>query len=205
MANYFCEKYRVLGYLNSENYDSDCNYEELERRILSSIDYAQDTPIIKHFKCNYIEGKVPLYAAIEVFSFGTLVFFFECMKSDDRKQIAKLYGDDVDEYYMRSWLNSINYLRNLCSHFNRLYKQTVMKKPKLYKKQDEEVDNNTIFSIICCMRYLLEEPEDDWFSLVSSLKDLFINSLYVKEKDLGFISGWEIKLLDHFPEYKELL
>lgn len=198
IANYFCKNYGVLGYLDSANFDEYCNFSFLEEKINKSIDYAKDSPIIKNFKFNYVNGTAPLYAVVEIFSLGTLIKFYESMKPDDRKYIAKLYGEDVDDYYLISWLDSINYLRNLCSHFNRLYKQTVMKKPKLYKRQDGEVNNNTIFSILCCMRYLLAEPEDDWISLVGGLEDILRdNTLFVKESDLGFIPGWKAKLLDH--------
>ncbi len=40
----------------------------------------------------YEDSKLPLYALIEVFSFGTLSKFYKNMISSDKKEIEKLFG-----------------------------------------------------------------------------------------------------------------
>ncbi len=73
-----------------------------------------------------------------------------------------------------------------------------MKRPRLYSRQDAGVDSARLFSILCCMRYLLTDPDDDWDSFVGGLSDLLEEyKPYVKESDLGLIPGWKAKLKVH--------
>ena len=124
---------------------------------------------------------------------------YNSMKKEDRKAIADMYTN-VNDYYLGSWLVSISYVRNLCMHYNRLYNKALVKKPKLYPKQDGDVDNSKLFSVFCCMRYLYSEY-GDWGGFVGSLKDLFDDYRdCVKLSKLGFGDNWETKLLDQEPE-----
>ena len=199
ITNHFCVKYGVLGYLDSANFDEAASYSELSYKIEQCLAQSKDSPIIKNFRHNYQDGAVPLYAAIEIFTFGTLALFFKAMKIDDRKAIADMY-EGVNQHYLSSWLVSIGYVRNLCSHFNRLYNKTLVKKPHLYKRQDINVDNSKLYSVLCCMRYLLKES-GEWRSFVNALEDLLNEySDCVKPSGIGCIkNGWKEKLLDQEP------
>lgn len=199
ITNYFCVKYGVLGYLDRANFDEAASYSELENKIAQCIGQSKDSPIVRNFKNNYVDGKVPLYAAIEIFTFGTLALFYKSMKPEDRKAIAAMY-ENVNEHYLKSWLVSIGYVRNLCSHFNRLYKKTLIKKPSLYTKQDAGVNNSRVYSVFCCMRYLLKET-GEWSGFVYALDDLLKEySDCVKPSGIGCIeNGWKEKLLDQEP------
>lgn len=200
ITNHFCVKYGVLGYLDESNFDENAVYSELDKKIGICLSQAKDSPIVKNFQYNYEDGKIPLYAAIELFTFGTLALFYKSMKVEDRKAIAKMYKN-VNEHYLSSWLASIGYVRNLCSHFNRLYDKTLIKKPLLYKRQDGDVDNSRLYSVLCCMRYLLNES-GEWRSFVNALDDLLKEySDCVKPSKIGCIStGWKDKLLDQEPQ-----
>ena len=67
---------------------------------------AMDIPAqIANLKANNLiieDGKIPLYAAIELFTFGTLALFYKSMKVEDRKASAKMYKN-VNEHYLSSW------------------------------------------------------------------------------------------------------
>lgn len=199
ITNYFCEKYGVLGYLDRASFDEAASYSELSDKIDRCLEQSKESPIVKNFRNNYVEGKVPLYAAIEIFTFGTLALFYSSMKKEDRKAIAAMY-DGVDERYLSSWLVSIGYVRNLCSHFNRLYKKNLVKKPLLYKRQDGDVNNTKLYGVLCCMRYLLKET-GEWPTFVNALEDLLDEySDCVKPSGIGCIEhGWKDKLLDQEP------
>ena len=60
---------------------------------------------------------------MELFSFGTLAFFYKDMHSGDKKELADRYygcsSADLD-----NWLFCLNELRNYCAHYNRLYGNT---------------------------------------------------------------------------------
>ncbi len=195
IANYFGVKYGSMGYLDEKNFEK--NYTDLLDKINTSIEYSQTASSIKHFTEEY--GKVPLYAAIEVFSFGVLSDFYKSMHKEDRTAIAKLYYKG-DERYLSSWFDSIAYTRNICAHFGRLYQKNITKLPLLFSPEDDDVkNNNRLFRVLCCMRYVCHEFKD-WGSVVASIKDL-IDSYegLVKTSGLGFSDGWFDKLLDQEP------
>lgn len=199
ITNYFCVKYGPLGYLDESNFEEYSTYNQLTEKIEQCLFQSKDSPIIRNFREKYIDGKVPLYAAIEVFTFGTLALFYKSMKKEDRKAIAAMY-ENVDEYYLSSWLVSIAYVRNLCSHFNRLYSKNLIKSPKLYESDKNGEQYARLYSVLCCMKYLLKES-GEWPGFVGALADL-LNEYTdcVKPSRIGCVeTKWKEKLLDQEP------
>lgn len=114
ISNFFAENYGVLGYYDSDKYRN------------------SKAPFVKKFRENYEGGQLPIYALVEVFSFGTLSKFYKNMKNGDKKIVAKLFC--VGYTYLESWLESIAYVRNICAHYGRLYNAKLAKTPILYKE-----------------------------------------------------------------------
>lgn len=132
VANYFAEQYGVLGYLNSENFEEEVYHKEFLEDIEEEIRRNSKAPFVKNFRENYEGGNLPIYALVEVFSFGTLSKFFKNMHNKDKKAIANTFG--VGYTYIESWLESISYVRNICAHYGRLYNAKLSKTPMLYKE-----------------------------------------------------------------------
>lgn len=70
-------------------------------------------PFVRNFQQNYEGGELPIYALVEIFSFGTLSKFYKNMLNEDKKSIAKTFG--VGYTYLESWIESISYVRNICA------------------------------------------------------------------------------------------
>lgn len=68
------------------------NLRKLGLVINSEVERNKKSAFVKNFKCNYETGKIPMYALIELFGFGTLSKFYENMKQEDKKEIAQIYG-----------------------------------------------------------------------------------------------------------------
>lgn len=202
IVNTFCNKYGALGYWNSENFRPD-RFSRLKSKMSNNMDSVKDdSPIIRHFTSN---KKVPLYAAAEVFTFGTLAQFFYSMKPEDQEEIAKLYYKGDKEYLM-SWFMSVGNLRNKCVHFERLYNKGMEKIPKLLPEDTELTSNTKLFRVLSCMRYLCHEYEDDWFATVNAIKSLIEENVdYVNQEELGCFDGWYEKLLDEVNIVSKLL
>lgn len=92
IANYFSLKYGPLGYLNESNFENSEYHSEFLNEIEDELRRNYKTPFVKNFRDNYEDSKLPLYALIEVFSFGTLSKFYKNMISSDKKEIEKLFG-----------------------------------------------------------------------------------------------------------------
>ena len=142
LANYFSLKYGVLGYKEEKNFVNPKYHSELCDDIESEVGRNSRAPFIKNYKENYQDGEIPLYALVEVFSFGTLSKFFKNMHPVDKKQVSKTFG--IGYTYFESWIENIAYVRNMCAHYGRLYNAKMVKTPILYKEYDA-VNRGEIF------------------------------------------------------------
>jgi len=88
LANYFCVKYGVLGYRDAANFADDGYYTDFLDDIAIEIARNAKAPFVKNFQQNYVDGSMPLYALVELFSFGTLSKFFKNMKNEDKKAVV---------------------------------------------------------------------------------------------------------------------
>ena len=146
-------------------------------------------PFVKNFRENYEGGNLPIYALVEVFSFGTLSKFFKNMHNKDKKAIANTFG--VAYTYIESWLESISYVRNICAHYGRLYNAKLSKTPMLYKEYTRVgIRNNRIYGVLLCMKYLLKN-DSHWNLFVDNIEMLFDKYESVKIDTMGFPKEWK--------------
>ena len=88
VANFFAEQYGVLGYLQAENFADENYHAQFLKDINEEIGRNSKAPIVRNFRENYEGGNLPIYALVEVFSFGTLSKFYKNMFNKDKKAIA---------------------------------------------------------------------------------------------------------------------
>lgn len=186
VSNCFCAEYGVLGYKDKKNFASypDKLEQDLEREIKRNF----RTPFIRNYKENYVNGDIPMYALVEILSFGMLSKFYKNMHNSDKKKIASIYG--VGYAYLESWIESISYVRNICAHYGRLYNVSLTKKPKMYKDDViMGVSNNRIMGMVICLKHLL--PKDrHWDEFVEELDSLLNKYPHVKKEKIGFPDNW---------------
>jgi abortive infection bacteriophage resistance protein len=109
LANYFSSKYGVLGYEDARNFRDPKHHTSFLEDIKNEITRNAKSPFVKNFRDNYENGKIPFYALVELFSFGTLSKFFKNMKNEDKKAVSLTYG--VSYKYFESWIESIAFVR----------------------------------------------------------------------------------------------
>lgn len=194
VANFFAEQYGVLGYLQAENF-ADANYHaQFLKDIKEEIGRNSKAPFVRNFRENYEGGNLPIYALVEVFSFGTLSKFYKNMLNKDKKAIAKSFG--VGYTYFESWLESISYVRNICAHYGRIYNAKLSKTPILYKEYTQVgIGNNRIYGVLLCLKHLLKN-DVHWNLFVDKIELLFDKYQYVKISTMGFPENWR-ELLQH--------
>ena len=131
---------------------------------------------------------MPIYALVEICSFGTLSKLYKNLNNSDKKEIAKAYG--IGYTYVESWLESISYVRNICAHYGRIYNAKLTKKPMMYKQYSEmDVSNERIFAVLLCMKKLIND-ESKWHSFVDRVEALIIRHKSINTKSIGFIDNW---------------
>lgn len=189
IANYFADTYGVLGYKESANFVDEEYYNTFLEDIEEELGRNSKAPFVRNFKENYEGGDLPIYALVEVFSFGTLSKFYKNMKNVDKKAVAKSFG--IGYTYLESWLESISYVRNICAHYGRLYNAKLSKTPMLYKEYSQAgIGNNRIFGVLLCMKQILKN-DAHWNQYVDQIEMLIDKYEKVDVKTMGFPKNWK--------------
>lgn len=192
LANFYAEQYGVLGYLQAENFSNENYHAQFLEDIKEEVRRNSKAPFVRNFKENYEGGNLPIYALVEVFSFGTLSKFYKNMLNKDKKAIAKTFG--VGYTYFESWLESISYVRNICAHYGRIYNAKLSKTPILYKEYTQVgIGNNRIYGVLLCLKYLLKD-DDHWNLFVDKIELLFDKYPCVQISTMGFSENWKVLL-----------
>lgn len=187
LANYFCEKYGIFGYEDINNFNVTAKvHKAFLGEIKREIKRNSKSPFVRNFLDNYSVPKIPLYALVELMSFGTLSKLYKNMKNEDKKAVAALFN--AKYVYFESWIESIAYVRNFCAHYGRLYNSRLVKTPKLYKQY--KVVNNRVFATILTLKHIL--PNDQhWHDFVKSINSLLVEYPNVNLSYIGFPNNWK--------------
>lgn len=193
IGNYFANKYGVLGYMDSNNFVNADYHSLFIEDIREEEKRNSKAPFVKNFRENYEGGELPIYALVEIFSFGTLSKFYKNMKNADKKEVAKEFG--VGYTYFESWLESISYIRNICAHYGRLYNAKLSKTPRMYDQYRRiGIGNNRIYGVLLCMMQLLKEDKN-WKLFVDELELLIDKYENIEIKTMDFPENWKELLL----------
>lgn len=120
--------------------------------IASEIARSNDV-FIKHNFDNH-EGEVPVWAVVEVLSFGTLS--------------KKMFS---------SWVQAVSVLRNMCAHNSRIYNRTIHTTPEILNadKVTPAPAHNGLYQILLAMKYL-RSSDEEWILFVNELDKLLQNN-----------------------------
>ncbi len=162
VSNYHSIKYGALGYLNASGFDNRHNHASFIGKIDRLIESNAKEDFIIHHKKKY-GGVMPLWAVTELFSFGTLAYFYADMKECDQKEIADRYFG-LNYRCIEDRLMCMSDLRNACAHYSRLYDNPFKAAPKLASDFSFTPDG-TLKSYLVAARSLYPDKEkwDDEF------------------------------------------
>ena len=189
ISNYFLCKYGIFGYEDASNSQDATYHAGFLKDVEEEVTRNRKAPFVKNFQNNYETGKLPLYAIVELFSFGTLSKFYKNMKSEDKKAIAQTYG--VGYTYLESWVEHIAFVRNICAHYGRLYNVKLAKTPALYKQYSKQgISSMRVFATLLCLKHVL--PDDrHWKDFVDLIENLLDKYSRVKIEAMGFPENWK--------------
>lgn len=193
LSNYHALKYGALGYLNSSNFDFRHNHNSFTSKIRHLVEVNEDREFVKHYNNKY-RGDFPLWVIMELFSFGTLAFFYKDMHNADKKEIADSYYN-CSSSELDNWIFCMNELRNYCAHYNRLYGNSFPVEPKTPRELDYELQPN-VLGYIMVMKQLYHR-KDDWNTkVVKPLARMINNNMdVIRLSHLGLPDDWEQQLI----------
>ncbi len=190
LSEYFGCKYGNFGYYNPDNYADRDYHQKLLDDIDAEVIRNDKAPFVKNFRVNYENGMIPLYALIELFSFGTLSKFLKNMKNEDKKEFARTYYG-IGYTYLESWIEHIAYVRNICAHYGRIYNAKYPKTPILYVEYaNAGIGNNRAFASLLCLKHLLPNNRH-WKQFLDEIELLIEKYPAVDINTMRFPVNWK--------------
>jgi abortive infection bacteriophage resistance protein len=111
-----------------------------------------------------------------------------------KNEVARMF--DVSDEVLRTWLWSLNEVRNVCAHHCRLWNRDLGNKPTIPHAKHHpdwhapvEISNNRIFAVltICAHSLALLAPKSGW---QHRLRNLLNQHPMVPIKNMGFPENW---------------
>ena len=194
VSNYHAVKYGAAGYLNEDSFDRRHNHRGFINKITHMVDKNSDLSFVQHHNKKY-GGAFPLWVMMEMFSFGMLVFFYQDLKLNDKKDIA-LHYYNLDCRLAENWLEKLAALRNHCAHYNRVYANPLgweLRKHTIATPREYEIGaaGTTLFDFVIIMKCLHKYAAEWGATFADILGGLFgVYSDVVDPKVLGFPEDW---------------
>lgn len=178
------------GYLKRENYDESKreNFDLLMDSINEDVERSKEKFIQTH-KDKY-EGKLPIWAVVEVTSFGDLSKLYSLIPERIQKNISYDYG--INHILFSNWIYTASLLRNVCAHNARLYGRrmsTPIKVAKAFQYRDI-IKNNSIYAYLIAIKKLSHNEHWNQFNKALSA-DINEYKQFLNLYQYGFIPQWE--------------
>lgn len=186
------------AYLDVFNYHKRANFERALANYQRERDrsYRQGVPCVVHNMNKY--GKLPVWAAVEIMSFGTLSMFYGNLKLglgiDENgiglaDAIAGAFG--TKSRYLKSWAHHLTTVRNIAAHHDRFYNRVMVIRPLLLKMDTRYAGLRQFTTLLIIKRIYEKSWQDDWKLLGKSLADCSDRHPNVSLYPMGFPSNWK--------------
>jgi len=165
-------------------------YDRLEQR-------ASTEPYVAHNLSKY-GPPLPIWIACEFLDFGAVVNLYQLLVYADRQAIAADAGLGK-ERTLRSWLTTLNYVRNICAHNARLWNRRLVQRCTL-RDTDLPADLATLtnspgdklYPVIAITAFLTNSlnPTGKWASTMAYLLDNFPSGSARSIREMGAPANW---------------
>ena len=173
--------------------------------IASEIARSNDV-FIKHNFDNH-DGEVPVWATVEVLSFGTLSKIIKNLKTGIGSSYSILAANyqykskrgnsvNLSQKMFTSWIQGVSVLRNMCAHNSRIYNRTIHTAPEILDvdKITPPPVHNGLYQILLAMKYLRSSNED-WEVFVDEFDKLIqSNSSVISLAAMNLPTDWKTHL-----------
>ncbi len=193
----FSLKYGPFGYLELRNLPrlSSARHQDFLTRLREETRRSREDFVL-HFLAKYGDqhAELPLWMAVEVMSYGSILTLFNGMAQQELKGIATEFK--VTLPLLESWVSTLNSIRNICAHHARLWNRELGIKPKIplqgsFPEWHLPVPTpaNRMFSVLTIIRYLLGQvaPQSGWHG---RLLQLLAEYPELPLRFMGFPDNW---------------
>lgn len=190
--------YTGLWYLDPALFTDPAQHSKHLVELQLDFDRSQEI-FIKDQKNRFPGDPVDAWKILEVASFGTLSKLYKNLNHQlpEKATIAKEMGLNLHSE-LSSWLESINYVRNIIAHHSRLWSRNMVKRPleqlnnpsgPWFTNNLQFVQTKKPFLIISCMIYLCNSVTPN-HQIKAKLLALFQSNPDIPIYKLGFLNNW---------------
>lgn len=187
-------------------FDDKERYWKNQSAIASEIARSNDV-FIKHNFRNH-DGAIPLWATVEVMSFGTLSKVIKTLKTGSQSAfslLAQHYPFQTkngkmacpSKKMLTSWIQAVSVMRNICAHNSRIYNRVISTIPVLIASDvmKPAPQYSGLYQIMLSMKYLrpTDAAWDHFISAFCTLLNKYDNIVDVRR--LNFPCDWEKHLI----------
>lgn len=133
--------------------------------------------------------------AAELMTFGQLLTIYNGLNLVEKQTLARKY--EVFAPVFDSWLLTLNFIRNVCAHHQRLWNRLIPLQPLIpYRRHRPDwhtpyiPKSNRVFVVLCILQDMLRriEPDNTWKVRLQALLHEYPD---VPQRDMGFPDAWE--------------
>ena len=171
--------------------------------IAAEVARSSDVFIAHNF--DHHDGAIPLWASVEIMSFGTLSKLIKNLKTGANSVFSRIVqnykyknvnGNFVNpsQDMFTSWIQAVSVMRNICAHNSRIYNRAINTIPKLISTDviNPQPRYNGLYQIMLAMKYL--RPTDkSWVDFVARFDALLKKYVGVYNlKRMNFPVDWNM-------------
>ena len=200
--NHMAIKYGSHWYLDETHFKRTYNHKGLLADIERQCRRKTKEVFLKHYVEKYTSPRLPpSWVVVELLTYGQLSIVYDNMaRATDQKIIARQFNTHAE--LLRSWMQSISYIRNVCAHHSRLWNRELGNAPKvphtppdnwirtLGTVADSQINpNKRLYLLLVVIEYLLQaaNPESEWHK---RLYDLMQKHPNVSKAHMGMPEDW---------------
>ena len=181
--------YGSLGYTEAANFRGDRQsqgwFKDMHNKFRTEVRRCNDLAFVRHHQNKY-GGKFPVWAAVELFSFGMLGQLFAIMRQADQEAVAREYGLTPEE--LCALISAAIDVRNICAHYSRLYNQAIEDQPQL-NAQQKVYESDKVFPALLALRAVAGQ-ERIWTEMIRSIEQLCTEFPQAELSLCGFPENW---------------
>lgn len=172
---YTLGQYAPLAHRLPQYFDTSFKHSEWITRYDGLIEREKGNNFVQHHLTHYQD--LPIWAACELWDFGTMSMLYKGMNTKDKDRIAKTYRLQ-DGKHLQTHLHAFNLIRNVSAHHSRLWNRDITFKASLKGLHDTEwrqLRTNRVFFYFCLMKRMLDVicPNSCWGSRFLSILEEF--------------------------------
>jgi abortive infection bacteriophage resistance protein len=158
---------------------------------------AKKEPFVAHNLLKY-GAPLPIWIAVEFLDFGAMVNLYQLLLFQDRTAVAAVAGL-ARERTLLSWLKTLNHIRNICAHNNRLWNRILMVRPELNARDLPrelshltKTSNGLPYAAIAITAYLTDHlnPDAAWGQQMAETLRAFPQIPGLAITEMGVPSDW---------------